>query len=80
MQVAFETGFISGQLFIQPRIFQRDRQVGGEDRKRLYVILGKIIELRTLQIQHPDHNAFVNHRNRQFRTRFGIDHQVAGIG
>jgi hypothetical protein len=43
------------------------------------VSFGEIIQLRTLEVQHPDDFALVDHRYGQFGARLGIDHEVARI-
>ena len=40
------------------------------------MILGEVIQLRALQVEHADYFTLVNHRNRQFRARFWIHHQI----
>src|SRR5258706_5307572 len=78
-EFALHARFIAGQLFVQARVFQRNRKMRAQDHERLYVVLGEIIRLRALEIQHAHHAPLVNQGDRKFGSRFGIHHEVARI-
>ncbi len=50
-ELALHARFILGQLFVQARIFERNRQVRGQDHQRLLMIFGEIIHLRAFEIE-----------------------------
>ena len=79
LHFAVESRFVLRHLLIQPRVFQRHRKIGRQDRQRLHVVGVEIIELRAFQIEHANHLALVHHGNRQLRPRLRIYHQVALI-
>ena len=68
-----------GQLFVQARVFERNRQMRRQNHQRLHMVFGEIIRLRALEIEHAHDAALVNHRNRQLGSRFRIHHDVARI-
>src|SRR5262249_6946018 len=79
LQVAFKTGFIARNLLVKTGILQRDREVSCKNQERLHMVFAKGVKLWTLQVQDANNFAFVNHRNRELRARFRIDHQVSWI-
>ena len=79
LQVAFKPCFVPCQLLVKPRVLQRDGEIGGQDGKRLHVVIREVVQLRTFQVQHADDLALVHHRNCQFRARLWIYHHVARI-
>ena len=54
LQLALHAGFIARHLFVEARVFQRNRQLRRQDRKRLDVVFGEIVQLRALEIEHAD--------------------------
>ena len=44
------------------------------------MVLGEVIQLGALEIQHADHLSLVDHRDGEFGAGFGIGHQIARIG
>src|SRR5208283_760757 len=80
LEVALEAGFVFGNLLVEACVFQRDGEIRGEDGKGLNVFLGKVVELRTFQIEDADDFALVQHGNRELRAGLGIHEEVAFVG
>ncbi len=79
MELAVHAGFVPRHLLIEPRVFQRNRQLCRQNRQRLDVLLGEVVQLGALQVEHAHHAILVDHRNGKFRTRFRIHHGVARV-
>ena len=43
------------------------------------MVVGEIVQLGTLEIEHTDHPAFVNHGDSQLGARLGVHRQIARI-
>src|SRR4029077_17898743 len=57
--------------------FEGNGEIGGEDGKRLNVLLGEIVELRALEVEDADDFALMQHGNREFRARLRIHKEEA---
>ena len=80
LEIALEASFISRDLFVEAGVFERYGKIGGENGERLHVLVGEVIELRTLEVENADDAVLVHHRNGEFGARFGIHQEIAGIG
>ena len=79
MELAVHAGFVPRHLLIEPRVFQRNRQLCRQNRQRLDVLLGEVVQLGALQVEHAHHAILVDHRNGELRARFRIHHDVARV-
>ena len=78
-QVAFQTLFLTGDLFIEPGIFDGDRHLRGQRRDRAFVVVGKKSAPGMFQIQHSNDFVFVNQGHGQFRAGFRIQQDISRI-
>ena len=78
-ELALHARFVLRQLLVQPRVFERYRQMRRQNHERLHVVFGEIIHLRAFEVEHAHNAALVNHRNRQLGPRLRIHHDVARI-
>ena len=78
-QIALQTLLLPGNLLVQPRVLDRNRNLRRQRGQRALVIFGEISAARMLQIEHADHFFLVDQRHRQFRARLRIQQDVARI-
>ncbi len=78
-QVAFQSLLLPGDLLVQPRILNRDRDLRRQGRHRAVVIVGKKSPPGMLQVEHSDDFVFVNQRHGQLRAGLRIHHDVARV-
>src|SRR5882724_457432 len=79
LEIPLEPCLIARHLLVETSIFERNGKVRGQNRERLHVLFVEGIQLRAFQVKDADDFPLVKHGNRDFRTRFGINHQVARI-
>src|SRR6516162_4955915 len=77
LKIALRASFVFGNLLVEAGIFEGNGEIGGEDGKRLNVLLGEIVELRALEVEHADDLALMQHGNREFRARLRVHKEVA---
>ena len=79
VQIALHAALVARHLLVEARVFDRNREMRGQNRKHLHVVRREIVELRAFEIHHADHALLVNHGHGQLRARLGIQHAVARI-
>ena len=75
---------VGADLFVQPRVLDRDGGLAGQQRQDLDVALAERIELRTLEIDDPDAAVLEEHRDGQLgpdvRHQFDVARILGYVG
>ena len=78
-EIALKLLLMAEDLLVEAGIFDGDGDLCGEGGEGAFMALVEVVGLDVFQIEDADDAVFVEERDDHFRTRFSIDHEVAGV-
>ncbi len=79
LQVLLQPLLLLRDPLVQPRVFNRDRDLRGQRRQRALMVLVEGVRAGMLKLKHADDAVFINKRHDQLRACFRVFHVVASI-
>ncbi len=78
-QIALQALFLKGDLFVEPRILNRNRNLRRQCGYGAFVIVGEKAATRVFEVQHSNHFVLVDQRHRQFGAGLRIRLDIARV-